>query len=162
MTWHDITLYHITSHHITSHYIILYYNMHQDKHLPILVHVPPPCDQGWSGGLLKRWCYGTIFNALLREKSIPCTMTINLLRQRCRYLKTVQSCATHCGNKCCVKNHLQTPYCAYRFFVRQCCVKNRLQTPGYAFRFFVRQCCVQNCRLKSSGVTSYLMLPTFL
>ena len=57
MAWHDMTSHYITSHHITSHYIILYYNMHQDKHLPILVHVPPPCDQGWSGGLLKRWCY---------------------------------------------------------------------------------------------------------
>ena len=74
---------------------------------------------------IKEMLHGTIFNAtLLREKSIPCNMTINLLQQRCRYLKSVQSCATRCGNKCCVKNRLQTPCYTYRFFVQQCCVKN--------------------------------------
>ena len=31
-------------------------------------------------------------------------MTINLLQQRCRNLKPVQSCATRCGNECCIKN----------------------------------------------------------
>ena len=54
--------------------------------------------------------HGTIFNAtFLREKSIPCNMTINLLQQPCKNLKPVQSFATRCGNKCCVKNRLQTP-----------------------------------------------------
>ena len=48
-----------------------------------------------------RWCYKErSFNAtLLREKSIPCNMIINLLQQRCKNLKSVQSCATRCGNK---------------------------------------------------------------
>ena len=40
----------------------------------------------------------------------------NLLQQRCRNLKSVQSCATRCDNNCCIKNHLQTPCYTYRFF----------------------------------------------
>ena len=67
--------------------------------------------------VLKVMLHGTIFNAtLLREKSIRCNMTINWLQQRCKNLKPVQSCATRCGNKCCVKNRLQTPSYTYRFF----------------------------------------------
>ena len=58
-------------------------------------------------------------------------MTINLLQQRCRCLKSVLSCATRCGNKCCVKNRLRTPCYTCRFFVQQCCVKNCLTSPSH-------------------------------
>ena len=69
----------------------------------------------------------TTFNAtLLREKPIRViNMAINLLQQRCKNLKSVQSCATsRCGNKYCVKNRLQSPCYTYRFFVQQYCVEN--------------------------------------
>ena len=54
----------------------------------------------------------TTFNAtLLREKPIRViNMAINLLQQRCKNLKSVQSCATsRCGNKYCVTNRLPRP-----------------------------------------------------
>ena len=38
------------------------------------------------------------------RKIDACIMTINLLQRRCKNLKLAQSCATLCGNKCCVKN----------------------------------------------------------
>ena len=56
---------------------------------------------------LKVMLHGTICNTtLLHEKSIPCNMTLNSLQQQRRYLKSVQSCATRCSNKCCVKNRV--------------------------------------------------------
>ena len=36
---------------------------------------------------------------LHKELLRTCIMTINLLQQRCKNLKSVQSCATRCGNK---------------------------------------------------------------
>ena len=56
-----------------------------------------------------------------RENSITCNMTINLLQQRCRSLKNLFKICS--GNKCCVKNRLQTPCYTHRFFVQQYCVK---------------------------------------
>ena len=55
-----------------------------------------------------RWCYTGQF----------------LTQQRCKNLKPVQSCATRCGSKCCVKNRLQTSCYTYRFFVQQYYFKN--------------------------------------
>ena len=52
-------------------------------------------DDSLFEGKLKVMLHGTIFNAiLLREKSIPYNMAINLLQQRCKNLKPVQSCTT--------------------------------------------------------------------
>ena len=43
-------------------------------------------------------------NTVARKIDAACNMRIYLLQQRCRYLKSVESCATRCGNKWCVKN----------------------------------------------------------
>ena len=58
-----------------------------------------------------------LLNVARKIDTCTTVMTINLFQQRCKNLKTVQSCATRCGNKCCVKNRLRTPCDTYRFFV---------------------------------------------
>ena len=50
-----------------------------------------------------RWCYtGQFVVQHCCAKNRYVFMAINLLQQRCKNLKSVQSCATHCCNKCCV------------------------------------------------------------
>ena len=62
-----------------------------------------------------RWCYtGQLLIQHCCAKNRYVFMAINLLQQRCKNLKSVQSCATRCCNKCCVKYRLQMP--CYIFF----------------------------------------------